>query len=174
MRPKHSIIITHDGYQDVEVIYPYYRLQECGAVTLVSNKVEALGINGTRLIADLTLTGNYIDLVQQCDLLVLPGGVKAMEKLRQDTALLGAVRRRMESRGLVASICSGAQILISAEVIAGRRVSAYYAMTVDIKNAGAVFDDSPCVIDDNLISSPHYKFMPEWMAGVVRELTNGV
>jgi protease I len=163
-----SIILTHSMYQDQEVIYPYYRLQEEGEVLLVAeNKGKVRGILGTEIEAEISTKELYARHFTS-DLLVLPGGVKAMEKLRQDKSALEFVALWASLNKPIASMCSGAQMLISTRVpLKGRRLAAYPAMAVDVENAGAIFVDEPVVIDGNIVSSPHYKWLAEWMKAAI-------
>ena len=63
----------------------------------------------------------------------------------------------------IASICQGAQILISAKAVRGRTLSGYYSISEDIVNAGGTYLDLPAVIDKNLVTTAHYKDMGPWM-----------
>src|SRR5207249_1363720 len=101
--------------------------------------------------------------VKDYDLLILPGGAKAMEYMRQDEALLKFITDFNASGKIIASICHAAQLLISARVVKGRKVSGYYSIKDDINNAGAVYVDAPAVVDGNLVTSPHYKHLGPWM-----------
>lgn len=160
-----SIILTHSMYQDQEVIYPYYRLREEGKVKIVAEQIGKIrGILGTEIESnEMTSSLRYLDHTSY-DLLVLPGGVKAMEKLRQDQAATTFVAYWNGVGKPIASMCSGAQMLLSAKVpLKGRRIATYPAMAVDVENAGAIFVNEPVVIDGNIISSPHYKWLAEWM-----------
>lgn len=170
-----SIILTHSMYQDQEIIYPYHRLREEGDVVIIAEKTGKIrGILGTEIEAH-----ESIDIISLAylnfDLLVLPGGVKAMEKLRQNENALSFVRLWFLSTGKpVASMCSGAQMLISARVfLKGQRLAAYPAMRVDVENAGAVFVDAPVVVDGRIISSPHYKHLAEWMRAAINAVHPG-
>ncbi len=151
---------------------PYYRLQEEGTVLIAAEKTGKIrGILGTEITSNMT-TGilnnpddNYLETF---DLLVLPGGVKAMEKLRQDKDALKFVKAWADRNKPIASICSGAQMLISARVhLIGRHIAAYPAMAVDVENTGAVFVNEPVVVDGNIISSPHYNHLAAWMKVVI-------
>ena len=97
------------------------------------------------------------------DLLVVPGGVKALEKLRLEKGVVEFVRQWNELDKTILSLCNGAQLLITADVIRGKVVSGYYAIEADINNAGATYHRGPVVVDQNIVSSPHYDFMGEWM-----------
>ena len=102
------------------------------------------------------------------DMLVIPGGVKALEKLRQEKHVLAFIAEWDRRKKVIASTCHGAQLLISAKVVKGRKVSAYYSIEDDVNNAGAQYVNAPVVVDDNLVSSPHYQWMGEWMKEAIR------
>ena len=97
------------------------------------------------------------------DVLVVPGGVKALEKLRLEKGAVEFVREWNALDKTIFSLCNGAQLLITADVIKNKIVSGYYAIEADINNAGATYHEGPVVVDSNIVSSPHYDFMGEWM-----------
>lgn len=163
-----ALIITGQGHQDIEFQYPYYRLQEEGyAVDVaVRGKQPCTGITGLKVSPNKDIP----DLkVADYGVLILPGGVKAMEHMRLDMDVVLFVAKFHGAGGLIGSICSGAQLLISARLVRGRKVSAYYSMQIDIENAGGTFVDAPAVIDDRIVSSPHYKHLGPWMRAVLDE-----
>ena len=96
-------------------------------------------------------------------MLVLPGGVKAMEKIRQDNRLINFISDFYKQNKVIACICSGAQLLISAKIVKGKKIAGYYSMKDDIVNAGAIYTDLPAVIDQKIITTAHYKDMAPWM-----------
>lgn len=167
---KKALIITWEKYQDHELIYPYYSLKEHGfEVTLMANQQGkiwgSLGTHmpcdvETKIFNDSSVRQQYLD---EYEVLVVPGGVKALEKLRQEVGVLEFIRMWNDRRKTVFCICNGAQLLISAKILKGRVVSGYYSIDVDIENAGATYDRSPVVVDDNIISCPHYDFMGLWL-----------
>ena len=69
---------------------------------------------------------------------------------------------------VIACICSGAQLLISAKVVKGRKISGYYRMKDDLVNAGATYTDLPAVIDHNIVTTAHYKDLGPWMKAVLK------
>ena len=93
-----------------------------------------------------------------------------MEILRLDDKAIQTVRKFHKSEKLIAAICSGTMMLISADIVKNKKVTGYYAWKQDIINAGAIFVDSPSVEDGNLITSPHYKYNGEWMKSVIAKL----
>lgn len=171
MSNKKALIITGNMVQDHEFIYPFYRLKEEGIAVDVFNgsNQQVLGFFGTKVppqkddsIVDL----KDIDEIKY-DLLVIPGGVKAMEHMRLNRDLIKLINQFHEKKKLIACICSGIFLMISAKIIKNKKVSGYYAWQDDIENAGGLFVDSEVVIDGNLVTSPHYKFVGEWMGKVI-------
>jgi protease I len=162
---KKALIITWDGYQDQEVQYPYYRLLEDEfSVDISAEKIGWFyGILGTKMEATIDSKNISMNTVNEYDFLVIPGGVKALEKLRQQQNILNFITSFVNSNKIVASTCHGAQLLISANVTKGKKISAYYSIKDDVNNSGAIYIDAPYVIDGNIISSPHYKYMGPWM-----------
>ena len=86
-----AIIVTWEKFQDHEVIYPYYRLLEEGfEVDIMSNALGRIhGIMGTNMESTLLTTeldnqSRFNELLKEYDIMVVPGGVKALEKLRQE------------------------------------------------------------------------------------------
>lgn len=169
-----ALIITSKLVQDHEFIYPFYRLKEEGIEVDVYNQTDeiVLGYFGTKIPPQKTDNIISIDKISadQYDLLVLPGGVKSMELLRLDTNAINLIKDFNQKKKLIAAICSGTMMLISADIIKNKKVTGYYAWKKDIENAGGIFIDSPSVEDENLITSPHYKYNGEWMKSVILKL----
>ena len=97
------------------------------------------------------------------DFLVIPGGVKALEKVRQNRDIINFITKFHEEKKVIACICSGAQLLISAKVVKNKKISGYYSMKDDIENAGAIYTDLPAVIDGKIVTTAHYKDLGPWM-----------
>lgn len=167
---KKALIITWEKYQDHELIYPYYSLKENGySVTLMANKVGKIwGSLGSHMPCDVETSVFENETVRQqylneYEILLIPGGVKALEKLRQEKGVIKFVQEWNAAYKTIFSVCNGAQLLISAKILQGRIISGYYSIDVDIENAGAIYSRDPVVVDGNIISCPHYDFMGEWM-----------
>ena len=101
--------------------------------------------------------------VSDYNILVLPGGVKAMEKVRQEKKIINFISEFDKQKKIIACICSGAQLLISAKVVKGRKIAGYYSLEDDITNAGAIYTDKPAVVDGKIVTTAHYKDMGPWM-----------
>ena len=177
--PNKALILTWERYQDHEVIYPYYRVQEEGfEVDIMSNVVGRIhGILGTYMecsqsIFDLDDKNKFSKHMSNYNLLIIPGGVKALEYLRQNKSALEFISEWDKNNKIIACICHGAQLLISAKITKGREVSGYYSIQDDITNSGATYVDGPAVVSNNLVTCPHYKWMGQWMKTVF-EVYNG-
>ena len=168
---KKGIIISGNLAQDHEFIYPYYRLLEEEFkldVCLLEGK-PVVGILGTAIPPNKEQLVKKIEEIKVADydILVLPGGVKAMEKIRQDKRLISFITEFHKANKVIACICSGAQLLISAKIIKGKKIAGYYSMEDDITNAGAIYTDKPAVVDGKIITTAHYKDMGPWMKAVL-------
>lgn len=164
---KKAVIITGPRFQDHEYIYPFYRVQEAGFSVDVAtkNKETVLGDFGTPAVATIdTAELKNLDF----DLIILPGGAKALEKVRQDADVIEFLKNAHEKGKIIAAVCHGPQLLISAGVLKGKKCSAYYSIADDIRNAGAQYIDAPVVIDGNIITCPHYKYMHDFMRAALK------
>ncbi len=170
-----AIIISGNLAQDHEFIYPYYRLLEANFdvdVCLLEGK-PVKGFLGTTLPPNKDQKVKKIEEINVSDykVLVLPGGVKAMEKVRQNKLIIDFISKFDQEKKIIACICSGAQLLISAKVVKGRKIAGYYSMKDDLINAGAIYTDMPAVVDKNIITTAHYKDMGPWMREVINKIS---
>jgi len=167
---KKALIITGKFAQDHEFIYPFYRLQEAGfnVDVAIRNNETVEGALGTKIVPTRDIAGIKID---DYDLLVLPGGAKCMEYLRQDQEAIKFIKDFYDADKPIASICHAAQLLISARIVRGKKISGYYSIKDDIENAGAFYVDAPSVVDGRLVTSPHYRYLGDWMRDALK-LTN--
>lgn len=174
---KKAIILTYSGYQDQELVYPYYRLLGAGFnVDIFGDKIDNLGriygILGVNMPCQKIYDKDLIEVnkvVEEYDLMILPGGVKSLEKLRQKTEVIELIYQWNQKNKIIASTCHGAQLLISAKVTTGKTIAAYPSIKDDVVNSGAQYSNLPVVIDKNIISSPHYDHMGIWMETTLTE-----
>ena len=164
---KKAIIITGKLVQDHEFIYPFYRLQEAGysVDVAVKNKELVFGQLGSKIIPTKDIVGLNPD---EYDIVVIPGGAKCREYLRQDQDALNFIASAHKVKKTIAAICHGSQMLISAKIVKGKKISGYYSIKDDINNAGAMYVDAPAVTDGNIVTSPHYKYLGDWMRQTLR------
>ena len=169
---KKAIIISGNLVQHQEFIYPYYRLleEEFDINVCLNEKKFVKGILGSDIPPNKNQKLVNIEDIEpeNYNFLVLPGGVKSMEKVRQNKKIINFISEFNKQKKTIACICSGTQLLISAKVVKGRKISGYYSMVDDIINAGAIYEDAPAVIDENIITTAHYKDMGPWMAAALK------
>ena len=91
-----------------------------------------------------------------------------MEKVRQNKDIIKFISDFDKQKKIIACICSGAQLLISAKIVKGRKIAGYYSMEDDLINAGAEYTDLPAVVDQNIVTTAHYKDMGPWMKTVIQ------
>lgn len=174
-----ALIITGKYVTDCEFVYAFYRLQEAGYEVDVAtiNGEPCQGILGEKVVPTMAIpsdrsVGNVHIFgrakFKDWKILIIPGGAKAMEYLRQDKDVLFAISHIHDQGATVGSICHGAQLLISAGLVKDRKISGYYSVKDDINNAGGIFVDAPYVTDGRIVTSPHYKHLGPWMKEVLR------
>lgn len=154
------LMLVGPEYEDLEVWYPKLRLEAAGYSVPVAGlgDVQYRGKHGYPCTVDgPTSSFNAAELTG----VFAPGGW-APDKIRRDKAALGLVRSVHKNGGLVATICHGPWILISADVVRGRRMTSTVGIRDDLTNAGAIWVDQAVVEDGNLLSSRTPKDLPEF------------
>ena len=159
---RKAVIITGPGFEDSEFIYPFYRLQEAGFgvdVCTVSDKA----VNGKYgITATPTVMLKDLDTMKW-DLLVIPGGHEAPDRVRQVPEILKFTKSMHDMKKPIASICHGPWVLISAGIMKGRKATCYKGCKDDLVNAGAVYVEQPVVVDGHIVTSPHFRDNAAWM-----------
>lgn len=148
---KSLLCFVDDIYEDLELWYPKLRLEEAGFGTrLAAHEIKTYrGKHGYPARADLVLADARSK--DFCGLLI-PGGFMP-DKLRRDARVLSLTREFFEQGKLVAFICHGGWIPISAKILKGKRATGSLGIKDDLENAGAIWVNEPVVVDGNLISS---------------------
>lgn len=146
-----TAIILAENFEDSEATSPIEALEAAGVeVTVLGTTTGTVtGKKGAQVEATATIASADID---SFDLLVIPGG-GSPENLRIDDDAVAFTKQFVASGKPVASICHGPQLLISADVLSERTVTAVNKIRDDVRNAGATYVDEELVVDGNLISS---------------------
>lgn len=146
-----AIILVGPEFEDLELFYPLIRLREEGyAVEIVGPERKAYrGKHGIEITADKSVEEAK---PEEYSCLIIPGGW-APDRLRRDQRVVQFVKRFFETGKPVAAICHGPQLLISAKVLKGFKLTSASAIKDDVENAGGVYHDAPVVVDRNLITS---------------------
>ena len=166
---KKAVIITASNFQDEEFIYPYYRLLEehIDVDVATPEKIPVFGKYGV----PARPTIDTKDLKSSdYDLVILPGGFEAPDRLRIRKEVLQFVKDMYESGKIIAAICHGPWICISAGIMKGKKATGYMSIADDIKNSGANYIEADVVTDGNLITSPHYKNNGDFMREILKSL----
>ena len=165
---KKILMITFDGCDDAEVLYPLYRLRESGFKTEIAS-LEARTLTAKyHYTFEATITPEEI-VTENYDGLLLPGG-SAPEKLRMNKYILNAVKEFFAAGKPVAAICPGPQILISSGNIKTRRCTCYPGIRDDVIMAGGCYEDHSVSVDRNLVTSRRPDDLPDFMREFCRLL----
>ena len=163
---KRAAVAVGPLYEEIEALYPLYRLQEAGA------EVEIIGAE-----AGATLPGKRGDEIEteratsdvsagDLDILVIAGGY-GPDKMRLDQGLLELVREMNSQEKPIAFICHGGWVPISAGIVEGRRLTGNPSIEDDVRNAGAEWEDAEVVVDGHLVSSRKPDDLPAFMRATI-------
>ena len=169
LKGKRIAILVADGFEDLEFFYPLIRFTEAGAdvVTASPGGVSVTSKHGipfspAKAVRDISQ--------EDFDCIIIPGG-KAPEKLREDPDSLELVRRHADTGALVAAICHGPQVLVSAGLTKGRTLTSYRAVRKEIEAAGGRFVNAQVQRDGNLITSRFPEDLPAFSKAIIAALT---
>lgn len=166
-----AVILIDRGFQDEEFIYPYYRMLEEGwDVTVASPRGEACsGKYGVPARNSSLALYNALQLKwQDFDLVLIPGGYESPDRLREHENICQFVSLMWAHNKIVAAICHGPWVLISAGICSGRKMTGYKSIHADLKNAGAFVNDTDAVVvDEHMITAQHYRDNGPFMRAVI-------
>ena len=169
-RPVRVAILIEQNVEDSEFQIPYAALGASGAeVTVLGSRVNEkyAGKQGKVSIeADATTTDAR---AEDFDAVVIPGGM-APDKMRTNMKTVRFVRDAFAQGKLVAAVCHGPQLLIEGDLLRGKRATGFRAIRKDMQNAGADYENSPVVVDGNLITSRRPSDLPMFTAKILRSL----
>jgi protease I len=168
---KKIAILAEDGYEDLELWYPKIRLEEEGAKTIVlaKHKEIALSKHGYKIHVDQDIAESNVD---EFDGVIIPGGVQGPDKLRRHQEIVDFVRNMGLKGKLVAAICHGPWLMISAELTKGKKMTCFFSIKDDLINSGAIYHDKAVVVDDNLVTSRKPEDLPEFCKAILKILDN--
>lgn len=165
------LAISADQFEDSELTKPVEAMRDAGVeVDVASLQAGTItGKKGTEARANLAV-GEASEA--DYDMLFLPGG-KAPAKLRQSETVLALARAFMAKGKPIAAICHGPQILISAGLVEGRRMTSYKSVGSELEEAGADYVDQELVTDGNLITSRQPDDLPVFIGKMLETLREG-
>jgi protease I len=172
---KRIAIIATDRVEEAELVTPRDELSKAGAtVKVYSASGEAIqAVEGdTEPTQKIGVDGSFGDLdVSTVDALVVPGGTVNADTIRTDEDAQEIVRQAVESETVLAVICHGPWLLVSAGVVRGRTVTSYPSLSIDLQNAGATWKDDEVVVDGRLITSRNPDDLPAFVEAISEALT---
>jgi protease I len=169
---KVAVLVT-DGYEPSELTEPMRALREAGAeATIVSDHDGQ--IKG-KTDADTATVDATLDTARPEDFaaLMLPGGVKNPDTMRQNERGVAFVRHFAETGKPIAAICHAPWLLVEADVVRGRRVTSYPSLRTDLRNAGAEWVDEEVVTDRGIVTSRTPGDLPAFNAKMIEEFAEG-
>ena len=170
---KVAVLVT-DGYEPSELTEPMAALREAGAdVTIVSDHGGTIRGKTDAETASVDLT---LDTARPDDYaaLLLPGGVKNPDTMRQNQRGVAFVRHFGDAGKPIAAICHAPWLLVEADIARGRRVTSYPSLRTDLRNAGAEWVDAEVVVDRGLVTSRSPKDLPAFNAMMLEEFAEGI
>lgn len=166
---KKIAVLVEDHYQVLEVWYPYLRLREEGFETILAGtgaKKEYKSKEGYSAIEEMQVKNAK---PAEFAAVIIPGGW-APDLLRRYRDVNNFVKEMFHKGKVVASICHGGWVLVSAGILKGRTVTGFFAIKDDLVNAGAKFTDKEVVVDGNLITSRNPHDLPAFCREILKKL----
>ena len=169
LQGKRIAILAENMYQEMELWVPYYRFKEEGA------EVKVVGAGGTKSYTSkhgypvsVDVQADQVRAVE-FDAVVVPGGY-APDMMRRHEAMVGLVREATQQGKVVAAICHAGWMLVSANVLKGRKATSFFSIKDDLKAAGADWQDAEVVVDGNLITSRKPDDLPAFCRAIIAAL----
>ena len=166
---KIAVIIVGKGFEDSEFTYPYYRLQEenIKVEIAVAGDKTVKGKMGQEAVPTIKCSDLKAD---NFDIVVIPGGHEGPDRVRQVKEVLEFIKEMDNQKKLIATICHGSWVTISAGIMRGKKATCYKGMKDDLINGGCEYLDEDVVIDGNFISSPHFRNNHQWMKALIEQI----
>ncbi|MFX1452156.1 MAG: type 1 glutamine amidotransferase domain-containing protein [Promethearchaeota archaeon] len=169
LKGKKIIVLAENDYEDLELWYPLLRMREEGAeVTIVGSGTskDYNSKHGYPVTVDLDANEVKVD---SYDAIIVPGGW-APDKLRRYPSVVKLVKSAFDKNKIIAAVCHGPSLLISAKILEGKTATCYFAIKDDVIYAGAKYIDKEVVRDGNIITSR----MPDDLPAFCREIISAL
>jgi len=163
-------ILAEEDFEDSELIEPMRGMKNAGARVLIVGSGSQKSYKGKRGSATISVDATADNVkAEDFDAVIVPGGY-APDKMRLHQSMVELVRKAHDLGKVIAAICHGPQLLISAEIVRGRRVTSWPSIAVDLRNAGAEWIDAPVVRDGNIITSRKPADLPRFNKAIIEAL----
>lgn len=168
LKGKKIALFIENLFEDIEFLYPYYRMKEEGAdVDVIAPQVDTYkGKHGVPFKSNKKIDGVKAD---DYDALIIPGGYSP-DQMRRSPAMVKFVKQIYDSGKPVAAICHAPWMLASAGILKGKKATSFFSLKDDIVNAGAIWEDSEVVTDGNIITSRKPDDLPVFCRTIINML----
>ena len=167
---KKIAILAEEDFEDSELIEPLRAMKNAGAKVVIVGSGSQETYRGKRSSTTVRVDATADNVkAEDFDAIIVPGGY-APDKMRLHQSMVELVRKAHDLGKVVAAICHGPQLLISADIVRGRRVTSWPSVAVDLRNAGADWVDAPVVQDRNLITSRKPADLPRFNKTIIEAL----
>ncbi len=167
---KRIAILAEEGFEDSELIEPMRAMKDAGAKVLILGTGSQQSYKGKRGRITVTVDATTDKVkAEDLDAIIVPGGYAA-DKMRLYQSMVDLVRKAHDAGKLIAAVCHGPQLLISADIVSGRRVTSWPSIAVDLRNAGAEWVDAPVVQDGNIITARKPADLPRFNKAIIEVL----
>ncbi|EDP68935.1 predicted intracellular protease [Carnobacterium sp. AT7] len=172
MGKKIATVVTN-LFEDVEFTSPKEALINAGHQVITIENKAGNTVTGKKGDVAITIDKGIDDVSpEDFDALLIPGGFSP-DQLRSDDRFLAFTKAFADAKKPIFSICHGPQLLINAEVVKGKKMTAVKQVGVDLINAGALFEDSEVVLDESgIISSRTPEDLPAFNQAIVQALAD--
>ncbi len=166
---KKIVLLVAEQFQDMEVMYPYFRFKEEGAEVVVAGTGSAELYHGKfGYPIKTTTTADKVDY-KSIDAVIIPGGW-APDFIRRFKPPVKLVSDSFNAGKIIGAICHAGSVLVSAGILKGKTATAFMAVKDDMVAAGANFVDKEVVIDGNLITSRNPDDLPAFCKAIISAL----
>jgi protease I len=167
---KRIAILAEEGFEDSELTEPLRAMKDAGARVSIVGSGSQKSYKGKRNLAEVAVDTSADKVAaSQFDAVIIPGGY-APDKMRLHQPMVDLVREAHGEGKIIAAVCHGPQLLISADIVKGRRVTSWPSVAVDLKNAGAIWVDEPVVKDSNIITARKPADLPKFNKAIIEAL----
>lgn len=167
---KRIAILAEEGFEDSELVEPLRAMRDANARVVVVGSGSKASYRGKRGSATIKVDVAADNVkARDFDAVIIPGGY-APDRMRLHQPMVDLVKQASEAGKVIGAICHGPQLLISADVVRGRRVTSWPSVAVDLKNAGAKWVDEPVVRDGNLITARKPSDLPRFNKAIIEAL----
>ena len=191
MAAKKILFLTGDFAEDYEMMVPFQALQMVGHTVHAVCPGKKSGDKIKTAIHDFEGDQTYTEKpghlfvlnasfdeveVDNYDALMITGG-RAPEYLRLNPRVIEIVRQFAAADKPIAAICHGAQVLVAADVIRGKRIAAYPACAPEVRLAGGDYADiavDQAVTDGAFVTAPAWPAHPQWLAQFLQQLGTAI